>query len=167
MELNITLLVFSSIICFLYLIYVENTIGERSSISAYAKDLTENGLSFLTYVFIWLGLCFPLAWVADHWLTTIAAAFLTLDGLFTGYNPKHLSRKWQDIIHVIGVNVAILLFIVGIFLMNWRIFLYTSPIGLYSIYMLIRKVHRYTYWIEITIIVWIITFLTIEKVILY
>jgi len=166
MILNIVLLVWSILICFLYLIYVENRFGKKSSISTYAGPLTKNGLQFLTYIFIWLGLCFPLAWVADHWLTSISATFLALDGLFTGYNPTHLKRKWQDIIHIIGVQGAIGIFIIGLFFINWIVALCTMPLGILAIMYWIKKWDRHTYWIEIYFMVWLWVFLIIDKILL-
>ena len=165
MTLNIILLSFSVVLSTAYLIYIRR-FGKESSISAYADPLTQNGQEFLTYIFIWLGISFPLAFVANHWLTTFAAVLLALDGLFTGYNSTHLKRNWQNIIHVIGVNGAIILFIVGIFVLSWKIALLTLPIGIIALFLWIKKVKRHTYWIEVLIMVWIWVFLLIEKIIL-
>lgn len=165
MALNIILLSFSVVLSTAYLIYIRR-FGKKPSVSAYADPLTQNDQEFLTYVFIWLGLSFPLAFISNHWLTTFAAVLLALDGLFTGYNPTHLRRAWQNIIHVIGVNGAIGFFIIGIFVINWKIALLTLPIGIIALFLWIRKVKRHTYWIEILVMIWIWVFLLIEKIIL-
>lgn len=167
MTLNLVLLIISALICFVYLIGIYNRYGLRKSISAYAKFLTLDGLGFFTYVFIWIGLCFPLAWVANHWLTTIAAAILTFDGLFTGYNPNHLKKRWQDFMHLLGVRVAVAGFIVGIFFINWIVALATLPFGAFAAYFHLKKIERHNYWVEIFIMIWLWLFLLIDKVILY
>ena len=165
MILNIILLSWSVVLSTAYLIYVRR-FGKLNSISAYAEPLTKRNLQFLTNVFIWLAVCFPLAWVANHWTCTVAAALLTLDGLFTGYNPTHLKRAWQNILHLIGVDGAIAFFILGMFLINWKVALYTSPLGLLCILLWAKKVKRHTYWIEILLCAWIVLFLIIARVIL-
>lgn len=159
--LDIILLGLSVVISTWYLLK-NRKFGKENSISAYAKHMKTKSQKFTTYVFIWIGLCFPLAFVADHWLTTIAAGLLTFDGLFTGYNPTHLKTKWQNRFHLIGVDGAIGLFIVGLFFINWKIALITFPLGILCIVLWAKKVKRHTFWIEIVLIIWIILFLFLK-----
>lgn len=125
--LNLGLILFSIIIVTWFRDYVRRHYGRLSSISVSAKHLQRDGKQIYFYIFIVLGICFPLTYVANTWITTFAAMFLFGIGIITGWNPDLVYKeedeeiKYKDIqgaVHVILTFLAILGFAAGMIVMN-------------------------------------------------
>lgn len=155
--LNFGLILSSFLIVSWYLSYIKNRYGKKSSISASAKELHKYSGAFLFYVFILLGITFPLMYVANTLITTIGGILIAGIGVITGYNPDIKNSKLENFLHVVLVNLAIVLFYVGICIMNpWLII--PCVISLIPIIKLFVKKPQYHTWdIEVIIIytIWV------------
>lgn len=157
MKLNLILIGLCIAITAFFLLYTLRY-PKRSSFSSYAYPLQQDGKVFLFYVFICLGICFTLGWVAQNSVTTVASAFLGIIGIYTGYNPEIKGKRWEDAIHVICVDVAIGLYVVGIIIKYvkfgypWHTLMMVPFLGLSLFFLLYKKMPRRTYWIELVIL---------------
>jgi len=150
--LDLGLLLMSILIFIWYRWYTKNHGGLRSSISASAMDLKNEGKQFYTHLFIIGGLTFPLAYIMQNYFTIISAGLLSTIGLITGYNAYLKPNKLQDYFHIVFTNISILGFIIGLILINrW----YSIGVGIVfclSMYLFLKKEDDHTRKIEYLII---------------
>ena len=165
--LNASLLLISLIIFFWYKWYTKKHYGLKGSISASADDLKKEGKQFYTYFFVVIGLCFPLAWIAQTWLTTIAVGLMSCIGIITGYNDRLKNYKFQHVLHVILAFIPIAIFMAGIIIeIN---VMYAYLIGTFvilSIWLVVKKTPDYVRKIEDLAYYCICMCLILERIIL-
>ena len=114
---DLTLIMVSMVSFFIYRAYCIKKYGKKGSISAYAGPLTKDGKQIFVFLFIMLSFT-VLSYVGRTWFSIIAGMLITGIGTLTGYDPDIRPRKAQDIVHVILVNVAILLFALNMVFTN-------------------------------------------------
>jgi len=165
--LNSVLITYSICIVWIFLITVKKLYGLKSSISAYAKPLQQDGRQIFFYIFIILGICFPLTYIGrDSYILIASSLLLSGIGCITGYNPGLREGKLQHTIHVILTNLAIWGFLIGIVVMNIWFLIPVGIVGLISGYMLLKKIPRHTYKIEVLIIHLVWFCLIVEKILI-
>ena len=140
--------------------------GHKSSISAYAGPLTKDGKEIQFFIFIWFGIVGPLSFVADSMITTFAGMLLLGIGILTGFNPEMKNKGLQDILHVLFTNSAIILFAIGIIVINFWYSIIVGMVLIISIIMLIKKIPNHTKKIEIVVIIGTILCLIIQFVLI-
>ena len=92
--------------------------GLRSSISMSAKNFRDDGKQFYTHFFITFGICFPVAYIAQTYLITIAAGLLFCIGIITGYNKNLKELPIQHVVHVFFAFIPISIFVLGLVFIN-------------------------------------------------
>ena len=146
--INSALLTISIITFFWYKRLSKKRYGLRSSISASAKDFTQDGDQIYSHIFIIFGLYCTLSFIAQSYITTISAALLSTIGIITGYNINLKKSKLQDTLHIIFTFIGIIGFMTGIIFINYwySIAIFILLIGI--LYLYFKKVHHHTRKIE-------------------
>lgn len=160
------MLLVSISISLLFLNFIKSKYGRLPSISASAKYLKKDNIVILFYWFITVGICVPLAWIAQSWLSTIAAMMLFGIGIATGYNPNLREGKAQHLIHTIWTNVAILLFLVDAALLDWPYIIIVGLCVIFSGTLWLKKTEDHTWKIEVIVLVTVWIVLGIDKILL-
>lgn len=164
--INSIFLLNSILLSLFFLNYVKKEYGRLPSISASAKHLKKDGNQVLFYLFITIDVCVPLAWIAQSWLSTIAAMLLFGIGIITGYNPNLKNNKWENGVHVFLTMGAITLFLLDAVLLNWW---YAIPVGICLIWsgiLWLKKAKDHTWKIEVIVLVTVWVVLGIDKILL-
>lgn len=174
--LNIILLIISITICQLwYFSMIRKKYGLLPSISHSAKYLQKDGKQVYFYIFILIGVVFPLSYMSGTfykepsiapYFTSISGGLLGIIGIFTGYNPDIKSKKWQNGLHVFFTQVSIIGFTTGVILMHWQYSIVIGIIAIPSFILWIKKIPDHTRLIEQLLIYGFWFCLTIDKIII-
>jgi len=145
--INLTFILISISSMLGYKFYCTRKYGKKSSISAWAKPLLQDGNRVLTFLFVLLSLGL-LVYVARTTLSTFAGMAIFGIGVFTGYDPEIKPVKLQDVVHVVLVAVGIGLFLISVILIR---LVYVIPVGIWivvSLYLWLKGIKHHTRIIE-------------------
>ena len=154
---NTIMLIISVGIVVFYLTYIKRKYGRCSSFSRSAKKLIGKNEFALFYVFITLGISFPLALVVYNLFAAMAAGIFFMVGVITGYNPNIKNDKLEDFLHVFCVNIGIGLAAFSIIWMYFWTILLVFICFIICLFMWIfrEKIPQHTWQIE-AVIYWFI-----------
>lgn len=156
--IDLIIMVISILTVMSYLNFIKRKYGIQQSISASA-DLKKDDISRSPLFFWWfiVPLTIPAMYVCNTPLTTIGGSLLLLIGLFTGYNENFYKKELQNNLHFGFVATSIILFELGLILINPWFLLYIIPFIIVLIYIAIKQPLNYIWLIEEFIIyqIWI------------
>lgn len=139
--MKITLLLFSLIIFFSYLIYVYKNHGILSSISA-SYYVIKHKILFLLWTW---GSALPLIILGEHGLSFFAGGFLMFVGVASN---TRVNDKMVSVIHIVGATGAIILGYLFLWFdlhLWWLVLISLVPL----FYMYLTKLKNHTWWIEV------------------
>jgi hypothetical protein len=113
MKLKKILLFISLIVSAIYIITTTINYGWLGSISESAKYWQKDDGIFFFYSFIWV-MCFCVGFAAYSGISAFATAFLTIIGIWTGYNVG-IDVPYQHTLHIIVTILAIITIFIDVF----------------------------------------------------